>query len=761
MTRHTFTQRSRRQALGSRRGRTLGRHLGGLIALAALSFSSARLCEAQVIWSIWASVSEGQSTPGATVTAVPWGDRIALFVADHGGGIFTAAGDPQRGFGPWASVSEGRSTPGATVTAVPWGDRFALFVADPGGGIFTAAGDPQRGFGPWASVSEGRSTPGATVTAVPWRDGFALFVADPGGGIFTAAGDPQRGFGPWASVSEGKSRPGATVTALPWRDRFALDRLALFVADPGGGIFTAAGDPQRGFGPWASVSQGRSTPGATVTAVGWRDRFALFVADPGGGILYTTGTPDAGWEPWASVSDGRTKPGATVTAVPWTDRLALFVADPSGGIFADGSLKAMDVVWSNEPPPVDHNGFPRNPLWAQQTLSQPPNPCDFCPCGKLRFDEENWNNKNSEHDHPNCTSQSIHNNSGFATFCANVGHLNWFPVEYEGTVTWNGASGDYVGFDDDDSFTLHRKDQALEAARPGHEGLHIEFSRTETVDHWGDTNTWWEDFDKKVGGRAANDDAARGLIDGNEAVVIGMLGIDFWHDPHSELHPVYAMFVRLPESPEQDHWAFFVRNWGDEGNCGPSQEELPLPQNALRIFLKHPGATRFELVRDNVRPYGDDSECDQQSWTQQPFEDGVLLTFSLRAPAKHCGFVGDLTINWGGGSLRAAAPEKRRPAAAALEEDVGDSVLRSKTDKLDPSAQELLSTQLKSLTPHRTWPRKPGTMNTSPPPPRVKPRTALPNYDGVFKAVADPAAEARRARELKLLLSFLKAHGIE
>lgn len=118
------------------------------------------------MWSDAHGVSEGRATPSAPVTAVRWGNRFALFIADPNGGIYTAGGDPQGGFGPWASVSEGRSTPGAPVTAVPWGNRFALFIADPNGGIYTAAGDPQGGFGPLARVSEGRAIPGAPVTAV-------------------------------------------------------------------------------------------------------------------------------------------------------------------------------------------------------------------------------------------------------------------------------------------------------------------------------------------------------------------------------------------------------------------------------------------------------------------------------------------------------------------------------------------------------------------------------------------------------------------
>ena len=100
-------------------------------------------------WAAWASVSEGSSRPGGPVTAVPWGNNIALFLADPNGGIYTALGDRNyeadhgnfAGFGPWRSVSEGSSTPGGRVTAIPWGNNIALFLADPNGGN-TRLGDP-------------------------------------------------------------------------------------------------------------------------------------------------------------------------------------------------------------------------------------------------------------------------------------------------------------------------------------------------------------------------------------------------------------------------------------------------------------------------------------------------------------------------------------------------------------------------------------------------------------------------------------------
>src|SRR5581483_3648975 len=164
-------------------------------------------------------------------------------------------GDPQKGFPRWSTVSQGATKPGALVTALPWGQRIAVFIADPGGGIFTNASVGQ-GWGSWASVSGGQSTPGAPVTAVPWKNGFALFVSNPGGEVFSTEGDPQTGFKRWLTVSQGRTMPGAPVTAALSGD------VGVFVADPGGGIFAAEGSPDAGYGPWKPVAQFAPAPAA-------------------------------------------------------------------------------------------------------------------------------------------------------------------------------------------------------------------------------------------------------------------------------------------------------------------------------------------------------------------------------------------------------------------------------------------------------------------------------------------------------------------
>ena len=225
---------------------------------------------------------------------------------------------------PWSSVSEGRTTPGAPIVAVPWGDSFALFIADPGGGIYATKAETGSG---WELVPGRNSTPGAQVTAVASGDRFTLFMADVNGEVFTTSGIPYQGWQPWTSVSEGSTKPGAPIAAVPWGDSFAL-----FIADPGGGIYAIKAEPGS---RWELVPGRNSTPGAQVTALASGNHFTLFMADVNGEVYATSGLPYQGWQPWTSVSEGSTKPGAPVTGVPWeVIGFALFLADPNGGIYS-------------------------------------------------------------------------------------------------------------------------------------------------------------------------------------------------------------------------------------------------------------------------------------------------------------------------------------------------------------------------------------------------------------------------------------------
>jgi hypothetical protein len=69
----------------------------------------------------WEIVPGRSTTPGALITALLSGNLFTLFMADVNGEIFTTSGIPYQSWQPWTSVSQGSSTPGAPVAAIPWG----------------------------------------------------------------------------------------------------------------------------------------------------------------------------------------------------------------------------------------------------------------------------------------------------------------------------------------------------------------------------------------------------------------------------------------------------------------------------------------------------------------------------------------------------------------------------------------------------------------------------------------------------------------
>jgi hypothetical protein len=418
--------------------------------------------------------------------------------------------------------------------------------------------------------------------------------------------------------------------------------------------------------------------------------------------------------------------------------------------------KPMDVIWSADQ--VDNNGIARNPVWRQQSVTgQPPDTCSFCPCDN--HDGPSWTAS------PTCTNAALETNSSWLCF----GHWNWFPVEYEGTVNWAGHSNS-VYDDDDYYFYIKRNDQALQTS-DSRDGLELEFDSEETVDYWDNTNTWWDDFHHNYVDN--NDSAAHGRIDGKSAIIVGLHGLDGQHGVHTELHPVYAMFVHVQDDAAQDKWAFFVRNWGDEGYCASQQEYADFPGRRLKVLIPHPGATGFSET-DNVWVYGDNQDdFDQQGWNYQNTKDGLLLTFGLQDPDKQDGFVGDITINWTGkAEVAAALPVPSQvthpsPSAAATlgepekESKELDPGLRAKFEKLDPAAQKLLAQRLKGMDRHPPARPKRGVLSTDPAAQHPEPTGVGPTKGSLMRQAPDSRGEARRTRRRDAALAFLKAHGVD
>jgi hypothetical protein len=146
-------------------------------------------------WQAWAAVSEGSTTPGGYVAAVPWGDTYALFLSDPNGGIYGIKATP--GFG-WQPVPGLTSTPGAPITALHWcqppidDPDFAnipilLFTTNADGEVVSTSGRPYQNWQPPSVVGDLVAPSGAMVTVASKLVGFSpfsVFVANLAGEVF-------------------------------------------------------------------------------------------------------------------------------------------------------------------------------------------------------------------------------------------------------------------------------------------------------------------------------------------------------------------------------------------------------------------------------------------------------------------------------------------------------------------------------------------------------------------------------------------------
>lgn len=243
----------------------------------------------------------------------------------------------------------------------------------------------------------------------------------------------------------------------------------------------------------------------------------------------------------------------------------------------------FNVVWSQ----TDMNGIPFRPKWFWQlSHAGVPDPAQKCFYIVLASNPIS------------CTTQHVGTDD--ATSCTLPfagqktngisGHVNWQAATYDGELFWDSKSASYE--DDDYNFTLRYFNNDVSGLTPpnlepsggGHSGL--EFDSDETVDQWGkdinDRTYFWPRFRAAVD---SSDSLTKSLVDGRYAIVTGLLGLDMSHSGGSELHPVYAMAIRIDSGRGFEDWAMFVRDWGDEGWCSSHQWFLNLAGNRYTFAL--------------------------------------------------------------------------------------------------------------------------------------------------------------------------------
>jgi hypothetical protein len=275
-----------------------------------------------------------------------------------------------------------------------------------------------------------------------------------------------------------------------------------------------------------------------------------------------------------------------------------------------------------------------------------------------------------------------------------VGHTDWAVATYEGNIFWQ----NHKGTDCDSDLLLYTAkhggltDGNCDTTLKG--GFGVEFDSREITDSiaTADEKFFWQVYANEVRGSlciplqeevqgikaapAAQGGSVLDRLNGKYAIVTGVLGMDFEHGGHSELHPVYAVAVHLKDGEVtsdgtvEDVWIMFVRNWGNEGFCSSRRKEnalfdkdrftFELPGRLAQGFSGSSSAGKlpFELgdcskdkancsryLAVNGEPAKPSIVYDQGNTNSKP---RVFVTFTLPEPSTKAFAVAELHLRWQG-----------------------------------------------------------------------------------------------------------------
>lgn len=351
----------------------------------------------------------------------------------------------------------------------------------------------------------------------------------------------------------------------------------------------------------------------------------------------------------------------------------LHIVHNAGNPFGNTPPKDWDLVQNG----LDANGLAVNPEWGWQIN------------GGFITNQGVYN----AGCFPGCTSQftayDLPSFSGFDAvthWLANVcnsrsgltGHHNWFDATYKGTIFWVTHDGPLFGDDDYNmrllTPTFHTDPAGTTffnegAFNDGNEvNIGLEFDSDETIDHF-DQSFFWKNFhqavDNCVTPDCSNDTDAGNFINGHDAVVVGLAGIDEVHNGYTEIHPVHALFIRegSPSGPDpaHDYWAFFVRNWGDEGECSSQQHFLLDNQVTVQLTSPTNQVGAQATLRSDTQGFSSGTDG-MASFYSGP--EGTFVTFDLPAGNDQGYVFGELDLNWLNGQAKVRTGNSLELAAA-------------------------------------------------------------------------------------------------
>jgi hypothetical protein len=296
------------------------------------------------------------------------------------------------------------------------------------------------------------------------------------------------------------------------------------------------------------------------------------------------------------------------------------------------------------------------------------------------------------------TIASSQKTGGDDSFLCNPGHMNLQEVTYTGKLKWESHAPE----DDDYNIritgpTVSDMTGTINFVAGGTinnmDFIKGEFNAEETISHFDPSvrQSWWFTFRSAVDGSIGL--LPTDLINGHDGVMTGLMGFDVFdpnlikkiftgeHPMESEIHPVHALAIRMKcleedckeretLNPADDGWAFFVRNWGNEGYCSSNQHyihraeiaggvqggELTVPiDTRMSIRIQHPegmaiaGFAPSTAIRRSLRcPRFPGHSCTAPNGfdlKMAPNGDAIV-TFLLNVPTEWSFKYGELHLAW-------------------------------------------------------------------------------------------------------------------
>jgi hypothetical protein len=310
---------------------------------------------------------------------------------------------------------------------------------------------------------------------------------------------------------------------------------------------------------------------------------------------------------------------------------------------------------------VDANGLELNPQWQYEKDHPLNHPDAGTLCNGFPY---SGGDRNVGFGSPACVPQGVTINQPAELSLNNAlcnhaaasgklhGHVNWWPATVTGQVIWAGHDSTIaasLAFGDDDyNFELYPSNNSLITEHHDEHDYYLEteFDSDETVDHFG--SKWWNNFHDAVdkGGSASEDNGsaiapASQMINNKQVIVTGLIGLDSEHGAYTELHPVYTMAIHLSADAHSDQWAFFARNWGDEGYCSDGSMIENWYSSTVSIFIPEPSPSNdYSFVAEDI--HANKSLAVRSG----KVPGGLVLSFDLGAPESQALVDGSVTINW-------------------------------------------------------------------------------------------------------------------